>query len=280
MTERMEMAETNTTTIQWPFERGQSAEGHDQEKNLIEALRAGNELAFEALLERLSPSMLGIARSILRDSEMAEEVVQDTWLAAIQGLKRFEGRSSLKTWIFSILTNVARTRAKRERRTIAFSSLSEVESPADKLAAASERFSDHRHAWMSPPRRRRQTPEDCLLSREAVTMIRKALQSMPSRQAEVVSLRDIEGWSAEEVCQSLGLTEANQKVLLHRGRTRVRDALKHYRDTKGAEHPRVANEPPCQSRMPRLPQRPRSSRARPARCYPNSLSNKGIRGNM
>ncbi len=110
-----------------------------------------------------------------------------------------------------------------------------IESPVDRLAAAAERFSDDRHAWMSPPRRWKQTPEDRLLSREAITMIRKALQSMPPRQAEVVTLRDIEGWSAEEVRQALGLTEANQRVLLHRGRTKVRKALEFCRKTRARE---------------------------------------------
>lgn len=229
MSERMETAATSRTTRGWPVERALSADGHHQEKDFIDALRAGDEQAFEILLERLSPAMLGLARSILSDRDMAEEVVQETWLATIRGLERFEGRSSLKTWIFSILTNVARTRAKRERRTVAFSSLSEIESPADRLAAAAERFSDDRCAWMSPPRRRKQTPEDRLLSTEVVAMIDKALQSMSPRQAEVVTLRDIEGWSAEETCQALGLTEANQKVLLHRGRTKVREALERYR---------------------------------------------------
>ena len=213
--------------------------------------------------------MLGLARCILSDREMAEDVVQETWLAVIRGLERFEGRSSLKTWIFSILINVARTRAKRERRTIAFSSLSEIESPVDRLAAAAERFLDDRHAWMSPPRRWKQTPEDRLLSREAVTLIRKALLSMAPRQAEVVTLRDIEGWSAEEVCQALGLTEANQKVLLHRGRTKVRNALEHYRATKGPEKQRVASEQAC------LPREPPGSRARSAPCYPNLVPNVG-----
>ncbi len=235
MTEQMQTVATSPTTILPLCERGQIADGRRQEKNLVEALRAGDERAFEGLLEQLSTSMLGLARSILSDREMAEDVVQETWLAVIRGLERFEGRSSLKTWIFSILINVARTRAKRERRTIAFSSLSEIESPVDKLAAAAERFSDDRHAWMSPPRRWKQTPEDGLLSREAVTMIRKALQSMPPRQAEVVTLRDIEGWSAEEVRQVLGLTEANQRVLLHRGRTKVRKALESCRKTRARE---------------------------------------------
>ncbi len=271
MTQQMETVATSPTTILWPLQRGQSADGYHQEKDFIEALRAGNERAFEVLLERLSSSMLGLARSVLSDREMAEEVVQETWLAAIRGLERFEGRSSLKTWIFSILMNVARTRAKRERRTVPFSSLSEIENPADNLAAAAERFSDDRHAWMSPPRRWRQTPEDRLLSTETITMIRKELQSMPPRQAEVVTLRDIEGWSAEEVCQVLGLTEANQKVLLHRGRTKVRNALERYQETDGPAKLRVASEQPC------LPRGPRGSRARlapkPRTADRNSLRN-------
>ncbi len=245
MIERTETVTTSPTLMQWPIEGGQSADGQCQEKNFIGALRAGNEQAFEVLLARLSPAMLGLARSILSDRETAEDVVQETWLAAIRGLDRFEGRSSLKTWIFSILTNVARTRAKRERRTVVFSSLSEIESPADWLTAAAERYSDDRHAWMSPPPRRKQTPECRLLSREVVTMIRKALQSMPSRQAEVVTLRDIEGWSAEEVCQALELTEANQKVLLHRGRTKVRNALASYRKMSVPEICRIGKQAYC-----------------------------------
>ena len=228
MTERLETATTSGTAIQWSLAKGPCADGHAEEKTFIAELRVGNEQAFEVLLDRLSAPMLRFARSILSDRETAEEVVQDTWLAAIRGLDRFEGRSSLKTWIFSILANVARTRVKRERRTVAFSSISEIESPIDKLAAEAERFSEDRHAWMSPPRRQKQTPEDHLLSTEAVTRIDAALQSMPPRQAEVVTLRDIEGWSAKEVCQTLGLTASNQKVLLHRGRARIRTALAEY----------------------------------------------------
>ena len=228
MTERLETATTSGTAIQWSLAKGPCADGHAEEKTFIAELRVGNEQAFEVLLDRLSGPMLRFARSILSDRETAEEVVQDTWLAAIRGLDRFEGRSSLKTWIFSILANVARTRVKRERRTVAFSSISEIESPIDKLAAEAERFSEDRHAWMSPPRRQKQTPEDHLLSTEAVTRIDAALQSMPPRQAEVVTLRDIEGWSAKEVCQTLGLTASNQKVLLHRGRARIRTALAEY----------------------------------------------------
>ena len=145
------------------------------------------------------------------------------------------------------------------------------------LADTAEKFpaaacsSCHEAAAVSPPRRWRQTPEDRLLSTETITMIRKELQSMPPRQAEVVTLRDIEGWSAEEVCQVLGLTEANQKVLLHRGRTKVRNALERYQETDGPAKLRVASEQPC------LPRGPRGSRARlapkPRTADRNSLRN-------
>lgn len=218
MTELMETVATHPSSVPQPLLR-------TDESQLIEALRAGDEHAFEVLLDRLSPGMLGLAISILSDRGAAEEVVQETWLAVIRGLDRFEARSSLKTWVFSILANLARTRVKRERRTVAFSSLSESEGATDALAAAAERLTDYRHAWMSPPRHRKRTPEDDLSSQETLALIQRTLQSMPVRQAEVVTLRDIEGWSAQEVCEALGLTGTNQKVLLHRGRTKVRDAL-------------------------------------------------------
>lgn len=230
MNERMETVVVSPATIHWPSEPGENFGSNHPEESLIEALRAGNEEAFEVLLDRLSPGMLGLARSIVADRELAEEVVQETWLAVIRGVERFEGRSAIKTWVFSILTNVARTRATRERRTIAFSCLSEAESPADKLAADAERFTEDRYAWMSPPPRRKETPESRILSKETVAVIRTALASMPPRQAEVVTLRDIEGWSAAEVCQALDLSEANQKVLLHRGRMKVRNVLTCYRN--------------------------------------------------
>ena len=195
-------------------------EKHGSETDFVGALRAGDEDAFEALLERLLPSMRGVARSILSDAELAEDVVQETWIAAIRGLPRFEGRSSLKTWIFAILSNIARKRATRERRTVAFSHLGDT---------VAETPSDGGCAWLSPSHGRTQTPEEDVLAQEVGAMIDKTLERMPPRQAEIVILRDIEGWSAKEACRSLSLTEANQKVLLHRGRKRIREALERYR---------------------------------------------------
>ena len=199
---------------------------------LIERLQAGDEIAFANLLERLYPSMLAFARSILANHETAEEVVQDTWLAAVRGLERFEGRSSLKTWLFSIVFNKACTRLRRERRQV---NLSALVADGEEIGRTVERIAggDPRHAWMLPERWS-PSPEEELLGDECLAIIEKALRQMPPRQAEVVTLRDIQGWAAEEVCEVLGLSASNQKVLLHRGRQRLRRALEHYDGRKAA----------------------------------------------
>ena len=203
-----------------------------KEAALTKQLKAGDEAAFVSLLERLYPSMLAFARSILSNHETAEEVVQDAWVAALGGLEHFEGRSSLKTWLFSIVFNKARTRLRRERRQVNLSSLvkdgEEIGHTIERIAA-----SDTRRAWMLPERWNH-SPEEELLASECLDAIENALRRMPQRQAEVVRLRDIQGWSAEEVCETLGLSASNQKVLLHRGRQRIRLALERYEAKQAA----------------------------------------------
>src|ERR687895_232027 len=161
-----------------------------------------------------------------------EQLVQETWLAVLHGLEGFEGRSSLKTWIFRILTNIAITRGTREGRCLPFSSLaaSEADEPDDPVDASRFLPADHDrwpHHWALGPTRW-QTPEEGLLSGETRDCILRAVESLPPAQRTVITLRDIEGWPSEEVCEALGVSEGNQRVLLHRARTKVRSAVEEY----------------------------------------------------
>ena len=196
----------------------------EDETELIAALRAGDESAFRALIEMYHAMLVRVARMYVSTQALAEEVAQDTWLAVIEGIDRFEGRSSLKTWLFRILTNRAKTRGIREGRTLPFSSLE----PADP-AVESERFNGADHNWpghwAAPPRA---FPQERLIAAETREVIERAIAALPPTQRTVISLRDIEGWSAEEVCNALTLTETNQRVLLHRARSAVRAALEQY----------------------------------------------------
>jgi RNA polymerase sigma-70 factor (ECF subfamily) len=196
----------------------------EDETELIAALRAGDESAFRALVEMYHAMLVRVARMYVSTQALAEEVAQDTWLAAIEGIDRFEGRSSLKTWLFRILTNRAKTRGIREGRTLPFSSLETVDP-----AVESERFNGADHNWpghwAAPPRA---FPQERLIAAETREVIERAIAALPPTQRTVISLRDIEGWSAEEVCNALTLTETNQRVLLHRARSAVRAALEQY----------------------------------------------------
>jgi RNA polymerase sigma-70 factor (ECF subfamily) len=183
-------------------------------------MRAGDEAAFETLLSRYDGSLRRVARSFVRTSTAVEEVVQETWLGVVNGLSRFEGRSSLKTWIFTILANRARTRAVRDARTVPFSALEEDDLPAVDPSA----FGEDGH-WRSAPARLEADPESGLLSAELRGRLLEALDELPDQQRAVVTLRDVVGLSSSEVCDALELTEANQRVLLHRGRARMRAAL-------------------------------------------------------
>jgi RNA polymerase sigma-70 factor (ECF subfamily) len=208
---------------------------HEDEQRLVEALRAGDESAFEMLIERYHAPLLRLALLYVPSRAVAEEVVQETWLGVLQGLARFEGRSSLKTWIFRILTNRARTRGEREGRSISFSSLWPPETDAADPAVEADRFlpPDHEYAghWMSRPQNWEALPEERLIGQETRAQIQQAIDALPDSQREVITLRDVEGWSSEEVCNVLEITETNQRVLLHRARSKVRRTLEQYLDT-------------------------------------------------
>src|SRR5437667_12690280 len=170
---------------------------------LIEQLRSGNEAAFEALIDRYATAMLRLAMVYVRVWAVAEEVVQETWLAVLESLGRFEGRSSLKTWMFRILTNCAKTRAKREGRSISFSSLAEHDTNLAEPAVEADRFlpADHRWAdhWVSFPANWQELPEERLLSRETRAHLEKAIKALPPNQRDIIILRDIEVWTSVEI---------------------------------------------------------------------------------
>jgi RNA polymerase sigma-70 factor (ECF subfamily) len=198
------------------------------DEELVERLRAGDEDAFMTLVDRYGPQMLRVARLYVPTTAVAEDVVAETWLAVLTGLDRFEERSSLKTWIFRILANRAKTRGQRERRSVPFSSLAD---PADddgptvdpeRFEPAGSRWAGH---WTSYPQRFGELPEEQLLSKEAAEVARAAIASLPESQRTVITLRDVEGWDAAEVRDLLDLSDGNQRVLLHRARAKVRRAL-------------------------------------------------------
>jgi RNA polymerase sigma-70 factor (ECF subfamily) len=202
----------------------------DDDSEVLTALRAGDEQAFAALIDRYHASMLRVARSYVATREAAEDVVQETWLGVIKGLNGFEGRSSLKTWIFRILINRARTRGQREARSQPFSALA---AGADEPAVDPARFYDTgRWAgfWSRPPSAH-STPEQQAIAVEATQQLLGAIGQLPEGQRVVITLRDVQGLSASEVCDLLDISEANQRVLLHRARTKARAALERYWDT-------------------------------------------------
>ena len=198
---------------------------------LLEALRRGDEAAFCSLIERYHAELTRLAMLYVADRAAAEDVVQETWLGVLRGLDRFQCRSSLKTWIFHILLNRAKTRAQRQGRTIPFSALWNPDEEPDEPAIdpahfrSSEPWTGH---WASPPRRWDDSPEGRLLARETRKQVRQAVEALPPTQREVITLRDIEGWTSEEVCNLLEISETNQRVLLHRARSKVRLALDTY----------------------------------------------------
>lgn len=194
---------------------------------LVRRLLAGDESAFTHLVERYHGPLLRFAQVFVANRAVAEEVVQDTWLAVLNGVHAFEGRSALKSWIFAILTNRAKTRAIREKRTIPFSELSDP-GMEDEPAVEQERFTSA-GAWSAPPRRwDDDTADKLLLRRETLALVEKAIAGLPPRQRAVVTLRDVEGLDAVEVCHVLELSEAHQRVLLHRARSKVRSVLERH----------------------------------------------------
>jgi RNA polymerase sigma-70 factor (ECF subfamily) len=198
-----------------------------EDMHLVDALRAGDEAAFEALMAMYGAAMLRVARMFVASRAVAEEVVQETWIGVLNGIGRFEGRSSLKTWIFRILTNIAKTRGERERRTVPFSALVEQDEPGGVDPA---RFGEDGH-WVNPPRSWAGEPERRLLERETLELLGSEIEKLPPMQAAVVTMRDVEGFTSDEVRNALEISETNQRVLLHRARTKLRRALEEYLET-------------------------------------------------
>jgi len=192
----------------------------------VEALRRGDEAAFTMLITEYHGALVRLATLYVNDRAVAEDVAQETWIAVLHGIGRFEGRSSLKTWLFRILTNRAKTRAQREGRYVPLSAEDEDNENAPSVSA--ERFNPDTGHWDARPSGWGNIPEERLLSQETRTLIQKAIDALPPKQREVITLRDINGWSSEEVCNILEISETNQRVLLHRARSKVRQALEHY----------------------------------------------------
>jgi RNA polymerase sigma-70 factor, ECF subfamily len=198
---------------------------------LVSRARAGDEEAFATLVRRYSPSLMRLARMYVTSGAVAEEVVQETWLGVLRGLERFEGRSSFKTWLFRILVNRAKTRGVREHRSVPFASLGPPTGDEDDGGPTVDpsRFVEH-GAWATPPRRWEDQPEVALESAEAHRIVQEAIDQLPERQRIVITLRDLEGLSSDEVRNALDLSETNQRVLLHRARAKVRAALEDWID--------------------------------------------------
>ena len=204
------------------------ANATDRDASLLPALRAGDEEAFVALVTRYHASLKRVARAYVSTDAVAEDVVQETWLAAIEGLDRFEQRASLKTWLFHILANKAKTRGVRERRIVPFASLAGAD---DEPAVPPDRFQRDGDAWpghWAAPPRPWEDPERRLASLEARAYLRAAIAALPATQQAVLTLRDVEGLDAEEVCGLLDVSAGNQRVLLHRARAKVRTELERY----------------------------------------------------
>jgi len=198
----------------------------------LAALRAGDEAVFTALVEKYHGSMVRLATAYVPSYSVAEEVAQEAWLGVLNGLERFEGRSSLKTWIFRILTNIAKTRGVRESRSVSFSSVFD-DVGGDEPAVDPDRFGDG-GMWLFAPTGWGDSPEQKLETAETQAIIHDCIETLPPNQREVIRLRDVLGFTAEEVCNALDVSETNQRVLLHRARSRVRRALEQYFEGTGA----------------------------------------------
>jgi RNA polymerase sigma-70 factor, ECF subfamily len=208
--------ETITGDPRPAYQEGDTLPAMEPDEELLRRLRAGDERAFVILVERHNGAMLRLALSFVPSRAVAEEVVQDTWLAALRGLTAFEGRSSLKTWLFSILVNRARTTGVREARSVPVAD-------AGPAVEASRFGTDG--AWAVPPEHWIEEAENRIDAVKLADLLRVVLDTLPARQREVVLLRDVEELSSSDVCQVLAISEANQRVLLHRGRAKLRQAL-------------------------------------------------------
>ena len=214
------------------FGVGQARSPAPEEIGMLERLRQGDEAAFASLVDRHHGALLRLAMAYVSDRSIAEEVVQETWMGVLEGVDRFEGRSSLKTWIFRILTNKAKTRGVRESRHVSFSPLAASEENPEEPAVDPTRFQTTGHwagYWVSYPQPwDENTPEKLLLSQEGTTFLEQAIEALPPKLRQIIVMRDVEGLSSEEACNILGISETNQRVLLHRARSRVRKTLEKY----------------------------------------------------
>jgi RNA polymerase sigma-70 factor, ECF subfamily len=201
------------------------------EADLITRLRAGDERAFELLVQRHHRTMLAVARQYVSTRAVAEEVAQEAWLGVLKGIDRFEGRSSLATWILRILVNIAKTRGAREARIVPYSALA---GPDDEPAVEPERFrgrgDQYPGGWWAFPQDWARLPEEALLQRETLKVVTDAIEQLPPLQRSVITLRDVQGCGPEDVCDLLEISDGNQRVLLHRARSRVRAALEGHLD--------------------------------------------------
>jgi RNA polymerase sigma-70 factor (ECF subfamily) len=207
---------------------GQSVRG--DEAAVLAALRAGDERAFARLVDLHHAALVRVARQYVPTREIAEDVAQEAWLGLLRGLDTFEGRSSLRTYLFRIVMNLARTRGAREARSAPFSSLArdDEDGPSvdpERFVQAPDRGAGH---WASPIRPWGGSAEQLALSAEALEQVYAAIEALPDVQRRVVTLRDVEGFGADEVCELLELSAGNQRVLLHRARTKLRQALAEY----------------------------------------------------
>jgi RNA polymerase sigma-70 factor, ECF subfamily len=202
-----------------------------EEAELLARLRAGDERAFESLVEAYHGTMMAVARTYVKTADVAEEVVQEAWLGVLKGLDRFEGRSSLKTWVLRILINTAMTRGGREARTTPFSSLApegeEAAVEPERFRPPGQAFAGH---WNGYPGDWSSLPEEGLMGRETIDVVKRAVEELPDAQRSVIAMRDMAGCSSEEVCDALDVSAGNQRVLLHRARSQVRAALERHLD--------------------------------------------------
>jgi RNA polymerase sigma-70 factor (ECF subfamily) len=199
-----------------------------EELRLLGRLRAGDEQAFAELVDRCHPTMLSVAQAHVRTRASAEEVVQEAWLGVIRGLDRFEGRSSLKTWILRIVVNTAKTRGVREARSVPFTALEGDGRPAVDPRRSRGPEDPYPGGWKAFPANWHRRPDETLHQREALDIIVATISGLPPVQRAVIRMRDVEGCSPEEVCAALDVSEGNQRVLLHRARSRVRAALEQH----------------------------------------------------
>ena len=219
-------------------ERTHGPEPSTSEAALLTALRCGDEDAFGAVVDAYGAAMHRVALTFVRSRAVADEVVQEAWLGALRGLDRFEGRSALRTWLLRIVANIARTHAVREARAVPFSSLElareagaehEPALPTDRFQGPDGRYPS---CWVSFPMPWSTEPDSALLSAETRELIASTIAGLPDGQRIVITLRDVEGWDSAEVCSVLELSETNQRVLLHRARSKVRAALERYLTTE------------------------------------------------